>query len=37
MGWYEIDSSDSGEGSVANSCEYGNEHSGPIKCWEILK
>ena len=26
----------SGQGQVASTCEYGNEPSGSIKCWEFL-
>jgi hypothetical protein len=29
--------SGSGKRSVAGSCEYGNEPSNSIKCWEVLK
>jgi hypothetical protein len=35
MGWYALDSS--GSRPVVGSCEYGNEPSGWIKCWEILE
>jgi hypothetical protein len=28
MGWYGLDSSGSGQGPVAGSCEHGNEPSG---------
>jgi hypothetical protein len=31
MGWYGVDSSGSGEGPVAGSCELGSEPSGSIK------
>jgi hypothetical protein len=37
MGWYGLDSSGSRWGPVEGSCEYGNELSGSIKCWEILE
>jgi hypothetical protein len=30
-------SSGSGYGPVADSCEHGSEHSGSIKCGEFLK
>jgi hypothetical protein len=33
----DVDCSDSGLGPVEGSCEHGNEPSGSIKCWEILK
>jgi hypothetical protein len=32
-----MDSSGSGQGPVEGSCEYGNEPSSSIKCWEIRK
>jgi hypothetical protein len=32
MGWYDLDSSDSGYGRVEGSSEHGNEISGYIKC-----
>jgi hypothetical protein len=31
MGGHELDSSGSGEGPVASSCEHAHEHSGSIK------
>jgi hypothetical protein len=31
------DSSTSGQGAVAVSCEQGNIPSGPTECWEFLK
>jgi hypothetical protein len=37
MGWYELDLSGSGQGSVEGSCEHSNEPSGCIKCWEVLE
>ena len=37
VGWERgLDWSGSGEGQVVGSCEYGNEHSGSIKCGEFL-
>jgi hypothetical protein len=35
MGWYGLDRSGSGEGPVEGSCEYGDELSGSLKCWEV--
>jgi hypothetical protein len=35
--WYELHSSTSASGPVQGSCEHGNELSGPITFWEILK
>jgi hypothetical protein len=32
-----LDVSGSGSGPVAGSCEHGNEHSGSLKCGEILE
>jgi hypothetical protein len=37
MGWYGLDSSDSGMGPVNGSFANGNELSGSIKCWDILE
>jgi hypothetical protein len=37
MGWYGLDCSGSGYGPVEGSCEYCNEPSGSIKCWEVLE
>jgi hypothetical protein len=37
MGWYGLDPSGSGQGSVEGPCEHGNELSGSITCWEILE
>jgi hypothetical protein len=37
MGWYGLDRSGSGQEPVEGSCEYGNGHSGSIKCWEVLE
>jgi hypothetical protein len=37
MGWYGLDTSGSGYGSEAGSCEHDNEPSGSIKYWEILE
>jgi hypothetical protein len=39
MGWCGLDSSGSGWGPVADSCEHGNTRkpSSYIKCWEILE
>jgi hypothetical protein len=37
MGLYGLDSSDSGYGPVAGSCEHGNERSGSIKFEETLE
>jgi hypothetical protein len=37
MGWYGVDRSGLGQGTVEGSCEYGNEPSGPIKCWDVLE
>jgi hypothetical protein len=34
---YGLDSSDSGYGLVAGSCEHGNEPSDSIKYWDILE
>jgi hypothetical protein len=34
---YGLDLSDSGQGTVEGCCEYGNEPSSYIKCWEILE
>jgi hypothetical protein len=36
LGGYGLDSSGSGKGPVAGSCEHGNESSGPINCREFL-
>jgi hypothetical protein len=36
-GWDGMNWIDLGQGSVDGSCEHGNELSGSIKCWEILK
>jgi hypothetical protein len=36
-GWYGLDRPDSGYGPMEDSCEYGNEPSGSIKCWEFLE
>jgi hypothetical protein len=36
LGYYELDSSASGQGQVAGSCEHGNKPSCSIKCSEIL-
>jgi hypothetical protein len=36
--WDDIDWTDlAQEGPVEDSCEYGNEPSGSIKCWEVLE
>jgi hypothetical protein len=35
MGWYGLDSSGSGWGSVAGYCEHGSEPSVSAKYWEI--
>jgi hypothetical protein len=37
MGWYGLDSSGSGLGTVEGCCKRGNEPSGSIKCWEVLE
>jgi hypothetical protein len=37
VGWYELDWSSSGQGSVEGSYENGNKLSGFVKCWEILE
>jgi hypothetical protein len=37
MGLYGLDSPSSRQGSVAGSCEHGNEPTDSIKCWEIVK
>jgi hypothetical protein len=37
MGWYGLDSPGSEYEAVEGSCEYGNEPSGSIKCWEVLE
>jgi hypothetical protein len=37
MGWYGLNLSGLGYGSGESSCEHGNEPSGSIKRWEILK
>jgi hypothetical protein len=37
MELYGLDPSGSGYGQVVGSCEHGNEHSGSIKCWEVLE
>jgi hypothetical protein len=37
MGWYGLDQSGSGQGSVKGSFERGNEPSGSVKRWEILE
>jgi hypothetical protein len=37
MGWYALDASGSGQELAASFCEHGNEHTGSIKCWEILE
>ena len=38
VGWvHGLDRSDSGQGHVAGSCEYGDEPSGCIQCWEFLE
>ena len=31
-----LDRAGSGQGQLAGTCEYGNEHSGSIKCGEFL-
>jgi hypothetical protein len=31
-----LDTSGSGHGLVAGSCEHGNEPSGPVQSWEFL-
>jgi hypothetical protein len=36
LGEYGLDSSGSGLGQVAGSCECGNELSASTKCWEFL-
>jgi hypothetical protein len=35
MGWYGMDSSGSGYGTVEGSSEHGNKPLAPIKFWEI--
>jgi len=35
-GGHGLDCSGSGYGQVAGTCEYGNEPSASIKCWEFL-
>ena len=35
-GGYGLDQAGSGQGQVAGTCEYGDEHSGSIKCGEFL-
>jgi hypothetical protein len=37
MGWYGLDRSGSGYGSMEGSCEHDNEPSGSIKYWEVLQ
>jgi hypothetical protein len=37
MGWYGLDSSGLEQGPVEGSCEHGNEPSGYIEFWKILK
>jgi hypothetical protein len=37
MGWYGLDRSGSESEPVEGSCEHGNEHSGSIKCCEVLE
>jgi hypothetical protein len=37
IGWDGLDCSGSREGLVEDSCEHSNEHSGSIKCWEVLE
>jgi hypothetical protein len=36
MEWYELDWTGSGLGPLESCCEYRNEHSGSIKCWDTL-
>jgi hypothetical protein len=31
------DSSGSGLGPMQGSCKHGSEHSGSVKCWEIIE
>jgi hypothetical protein len=37
MGWYGLDWSGLGYGLVEGYCEHANEHSGVVKCWEVLE
>jgi hypothetical protein len=37
MGGHKLYRSGSGQGQVADYCEYGNETSGSIKCGEFLE
>jgi hypothetical protein len=37
MGWYGLDRSGSGYEQMDDFRERGNESSGSIKCWEVLK
>jgi hypothetical protein len=37
MGWYGLDRSGSGYGTVKGSCEHGDEPLDSIKCWEVLE
>jgi hypothetical protein len=37
MGWYSLDWGGSRSKLMENSCEHGNELSGPIKCWKIIE
>jgi hypothetical protein len=37
MGLWELNRSGSGQGPVESSCECGNEPSGSIKRWEVLR
>jgi hypothetical protein len=39
VGWGDVDwiGLAQDKGQVESSCEFGNEHSGSMKCWETIK